>query len=498
MTQASSENISELDDETEAASRHLQPREATNANPTEEFARGSSSGSTTRAAASARSDHPEGLKDSLPSRGAQHRAVSRPTYKDQVRSESEFLVSDDHQSTNEYQMVDLDASVLTVGEEEKVSDDGLPAYKDQVRSDAVGSSRQSSSQKEQERVGDEPFVDAEVVTEEDNNQEQQQYTVYEAKAYSLPGGIFISRQRLIVIVMLVVIASVVAGVCSGGLCGGSSIAPEVSSPNGSPTTALPSDVPSSPPTLSPDSRELVEFINRISYSSPITYPTLLSDASPEQLAIQWLLEDDPVNISANVDNERLTQRYALLTFWYSTGGPSWERNDNWLIDEEECSWYGVTCIGGAVSKLGGRNTLTSNNLSGSFPPDIALLQSLTTLDFRNNAKLSGSIPPSLGNLVRMELFVAPSCGLTGHLPDSLGSWTELETFDASSNTLTSTLPSSFSSWSDIIIFHVAENALTGQLPELGEWDPLCKLLDPCCILLVIAPHLTNTIVVRSF
>ena len=61
--------------------------------------------------------------------------------------------------------------------------------------------------------------------------------------------------------------------------------------------------------------------NNITFSPDIiTYPFSSRSATLEQLAVQSLVKDDPLQLSADTaaDQLRLRQRYALLTLWFQT------------------------------------------------------------------------------------------------------------------------------------------------------------------------------------
>lgn len=58
-----------------------------------------------------------------------------------------------------------------------------------------------------------------------------------------------------------------------------------------------------------------------------------------------------------------TDREVLVALFLSTGGTSWERNDNWNTTAELSTWYGIKVDGqGRVVQL----RLGGNNLRGTF------------------------------------------------------------------------------------------------------------------------------------
>jgi hypothetical protein len=70
-------------------------------------------------------------------------------------------------------------------------------------------------------------------------------------------------------------------------------------------------------------------------------------ASPQSQARRWLLFEDTLWLSpiSSFKIERIIQRYALATFYFSTDGPNSWKDNNWM-DGDECSgnfWDGISC-----------------------------------------------------------------------------------------------------------------------------------------------------------
>ena len=80
-----------------------------------------------------------------------------------------------------------------------------------------------------------------------------------------------------------------------------------------------------------------------------------------------------------------TDREALIALYNATGGPNWNRKDNWLSDVPISEWDGVT---------------TDDN------------GRVTALALNNN-ELSGEIPAWLGSLTNLKELYIPANQLTG-------------------------------------------------------------------------------------
>lgn len=314
---------------------------------------------------------------------------------------------------------------------------------------------------------------------------------------------------LVSAVFLLAIGVVVVGFCASGACGRSSsdatqddtlnLAPATNSPTpdpfreastnlstmvrtpsptlsstDSPATNSTQDPSTSPtafaPTLSPTSAPprgtvIATYINNITLSGEIIeYPTPFN-FTPEEQALQWLIEDDPLQLSLESASGqfRLQQRYALAALWFQST-QTWDNSMNWL-EEDECSWYGITCeqdvVEGSQQGVVSKIELGSNSLGGNIPADLGLLPRLKEFSVSENA-LSGTLPESLGLWTRLELFNVDSNEFMGRIPESVGNWSRLSIFSSCCNILTGPLPESIGRWKRLTYFSVFGNALTGM------------------------------------
>jgi hypothetical protein len=137
-------------------------------------------------------------------------------------------------------------------------------------------------------------------------------------------------------------------------------------------TEAPTNSPTEAPTLStePFLRDLL---------SPISSDkgeALFTNSTPQNKAFNWMATNN--TRLGTLSNERIIQRYALATLYYSANGDSWNFKGFWLTENDECHVWETTngklnCTGtDAVSQL----ELNHNNLNGTIPPEIGLLTSL--------------------------------------------------------------------------------------------------------------------------
>jgi hypothetical protein len=243
--------------------------------------------------------------------------------------------------------------------------------------------------------------------------------------------------------------------------------PTTSSPTPVPTTSSPTPAPTtSSPTPAPTVDRVAPLVN---FLADQTGSTISEDpATAENLALQFLLlEEDEVIVF----DEKLVQRFALLALDYALsprepvarrvlqgdGSTGMTDPDNtrravetrtvlsWsLAKVDECSWDGVVCEGGVVTKLlfGGRN------LEGEIPPHISMLSGLKHLDMANN-KISGPLPEELYDLTMLEAIYLYKNELSGSLTNSIARLENLAYLCLNDNFFTGNLPTAWKSTSFI-------------------------------------------------
>lgn len=229
----------------------------------------------------------------------------------------------------------------------------------------------------------------------------------------------------------------------------------------------------------------------------VASPSVLDDpATPQARARQWMLYQDELVadiLAQDEDNDgdgrgdgaaRIQQRYALVVFYYATGGPHWNATSDAVNNGtttassstattttgtsnskgsaassflqpalSECDWEGVTC----ADKLRYRRRRHLQERRTS-----------VTRLFFNARNLTGALPVELGPAVPTVQEVDMSHNaLQGTLPEELvASWSSLLYLDVSSNQLTGTLPTEPSVWSQTLDWlDLSRNELRGSIPS---------------------------------
>ncbi|KAJ0018722.1 hypothetical protein Pint_09498 [Pistacia integerrima] len=156
--------------------------------------------------------------------------------------------------------------------------------------------------------------------------------------------------------------------------------------------------------------------------------------------------------------------------------------------------------------------LSSNQLTGTIPLSLGNLSHLTTLDLSSNQligtiplsleefeepnstrppselfdrhhttifgdlwsnKLSGAIPPELGNLSQLQLLSLDENELNGTLPKELGNLTKLRALWVTSNYLTGEVPEDYKNLTNLEAFAVGGNNMSGPIPPfIANWTNL--------------------------
>ncbi|MCO5603198.1 hypothetical protein L7F22_057345 [Adiantum nelumboides] len=137
--------------------------------------------------------------------------------------------------------------------------------------------------------------------------------------------------------------------------------------------------------------------------------------------------------------------------------------------EDPCSgfWYGVSCIGGRVTRL----VLDRMQLNGSIAP-LSELEQLRILSLDGN-NLSGSLP-NMSNWRYLKFLSLSHNSFTGPIPGSISAVSRLWRLDLSNNMLTGAIPLSIEGLSNLLTLRLQQNELSGSLPDLNQ---LSKLRD---------------------
>ncbi len=166
-----------------------------------------------------------------------------------------------------------------------------------------------------------------------------------------------------------------------------------------------------------------------------------------------------------------TQGRGLAALYEQCGGEQWRQREGWLADADVCTWEGVSCAEGRVTRL----ELARNLLTGTLPAELGLLAYLTHLDLAGN-QLSGPVPAEIGNLRSLTVLDLSENELRGTLPPRLRLLHRLRILDLHGNALTGSLAVGLHDLTALERLDLSDNRFTGQVPaELGRLSRLTHL-----------------------
>ncbi|XP_020867918.1 probable LRR receptor-like serine/threonine-protein kinase At1g56130 [Arabidopsis lyrata subsp. lyrata] len=119
--------------------------------------------------------------------------------------------------------------------------------------------------------------------------------------------------------------------------------------------------------------------------------------------------------------------------------------------------------------------LGQNYLTGSLPPAIGNLTRMQWMTFGINA-LSGPIPKEIGLLTDLRLLGISSNNFSGSIPAEIGSCTKLQQMYIDSSGLSGEIPLSFANFVELEVAWIMDVELTGPIPDfIGKWTKLTTL-----------------------
>ncbi|GFY93206.1 leucine-rich repeat protein kinase family protein [Actinidia rufa] len=106
----------------------------------------------------------------------------------------------------------------------------------------------------------------------------------------------------------------------------------------------------------------------------------------------------------------------------------------------------------------------NNKISGSIPPEIGNLVSLNNLDLVYN-QMTGSIPTSIGRLHKLQSVAFAGNKLSGEIPSSIGNLTLLNMLGIEENNLQGNIPSTLGNCQGLLLLQLYGNNISGSIPR---------------------------------
>ncbi len=190
---------------------------------------------------------------------------------------------------------------------------------------------------------------------------------------------------------------------------------------------------------------------------------------PDNAGFRAWLAGIPRHSGTGPECPPLTEREVLEGLYRNTEGQSWSESGGWLTDAPLAEWDGVeTDAAGRVVAL----RLGRRGLSGPIPEELGRLTELRELDLGSN-RFSGSIPPELWDLDRLQSLRLGWNQLSGEIPPELGRLTALRELDLGGNRLSGSIPPELGGLGRLQSLRLPRNQLSGEIPpELGQLSEL--------------------------
>ncbi|TVU26932.1 hypothetical protein EJB05_29505, partial [Eragrostis curvula] len=167
------------------------------------------------------------------------------------------------------------------------------------------------------------------------------------------------------------------------------------------------------------------------------------------------------NIRCSTVPENSEDMLSLLDFMKSVTDPL-QVLSNWTADTPYCQWTGVKC-----SRMHRDRVVTldlaGQRLTGTLPPSLGNLTFLRTLNLSSN-QFSGHLP-DFTHLRKLEVLNLSRNSLQGVIPDSLFNCSNLRKLNLYGNHLGGQIPLKVGSLSKLLVLNLSENNLTGVIPS---------------------------------
>jgi len=292
----------------------------------------------------------------------------------------------------------------------------------------------------------------------------------------------------------------------------------------------PTNLPTFGPTQQPTLSDFTILKNFLLSGQPNTF--IEDDNSPQSKAIQFLLNeiDDVTEITTTNTTKQWKERYAAIVFYYTTKGPQWEHQLQFL-SSNICDWnsfvsiihqdinrdvslfedtIGFFCSSSRVTRIyfPVENRLNgmlmtefgffeeleflqldyADNLIGTIPSEIGALQKLTTLSLAYN-DLGGELPDALMQLPNLQTLSLASLMATGNITFEENGWPKLEVAVFDDTRWKGTFPSTIGYLTSLKELSMTRTRLRGSIPtEIGLLKSLETFkLDGTCYLTTTIP-----------
>jgi hypothetical protein len=252
-----------------------------------------------------------------------------------------------------------------------------------------------------------------------------------------------------------------------------------------------------------------DVLNYLVVAGVSSESSLRAFSTPQNIALAWLALEDEANYAVpdapitTAEGYRYVTRYVLAVIYYSLGGENWNFQAGFGTIANICSWNQVKFDGSSFYRQG---VLCDSRSGLIFALDLGTWirieemknddirsrngrlyhsshgmplthHSLHLYFFSDDNNLVGSMPTEIGILNTLQLFSMDTNSLVGGIPTQICRLNQLETFEVSFNGLQGRIPACIADLQSLELLFLSDNLMTGPLPAtIGTLSKLRGLI----------------------
>ena len=217
--------------------------------------------------------------------------------------------------------------------------------------------------------------------------------------------------------------------------------------------------------------------------------------SPQLQTLHWLAETSTHNANSDGRNTpddadaALIQMYSLGVLYFATNGDNWKEcsriesktcesdgpqsSSRFLSDGFVCDWFGLTCSDEGKKGLVTWIDLSHNNLEGSIPDELSLLNDNLELLWLSGNAIGGTLPAWIGKATNLQSLSLFDTSLSGTIPDSIYGLSKLWSLRLYGSQFQGPISTKIGNLSKLQWLWIHGNHFTGSIPsELGSLKDL--------------------------
>ena len=157
----------------------------------------------------------------------------------------------------------------------------------------------------------------------------------------------------------------------------------------------------------------------------------------------------------------------LSVLWFSCENSTEPQDVHGCLDSQACNYN-------SNANIDNNSCIYEEDCAGACNENVELwgecynIKTTTTLDlssYNSTEKLTGKIPPEIGNLTNLRFLILHHNQLTGEIPPEIGNLTNLTTLNLYNNQLTGEIPPEIGLLTNLQLLYLHTNQLIGEIPK---------------------------------